>query len=231
MKQRYFDELSRCLKQRGIAPGLARRLVMELGEHADDAAEELREQGISEDEAYRRVLERFGAPKEFARALAADYQRRSFSGRHPLLSFGLGPVAAMVALLIAPIVLGSLLGPDTAAAPLPWTDIPIQRAYAFAATFLNVVTPFIASIYFAIIGTKGRHHPLWTGLSCGLLSLIGLLLNVNIAYSPSPDLLHSSAYSLGLGLSSHIPSVNLIAALLPLCVFFLYAFHKKFVEK
>jgi hypothetical protein len=123
---RYLDRL--LAELRGSAADV-RRVLAEAEEHLRDAAREGVEEGLTEEEAQRRAVERFGPPRAVA---------RRFDGVFPLgevvraLAWALVPLAAvgLVAVGVSGAiseVFGRLFGPAFVSGDLPWVRYPPQR--------------------------------------------------------------------------------------------------------
>ncbi len=100
------DVLRAELEQRGLPPAYIERLLGELDDHYNDLLEErsssmgaARKLDFEADD----LQERLGEPTQLAIFAAEQYRARSFWGRHPIVTFVLGPLPL---LLISWIVTG-----------------------------------------------------------------------------------------------------------------------------
>jgi hypothetical protein len=99
-----LDELRRQLEQRGLPPAYIERLVGELDDHYTDLLEERSSSmGAARklDFEADALQERLGEPTQLAIFAAEQYRARSFWGRHPAVTFLLGPLPLLVACWIA----------------------------------------------------------------------------------------------------------------------------------
>src|SRR5262245_40556290 len=90
------DRLIVALRRQGLPTSYIDRLVEELSEHLTDLFTE--EPSM---DAQRDVEDRLGTPEQLAAAAKAEFQRRTFAGRHPVLTFLAGPTAVMLGTLVA----------------------------------------------------------------------------------------------------------------------------------
>ena len=98
------------LEQRGLPPAYIERLLGELDDHYNDLLEErsssmgaARKLDFEADDLQKRL----GEPTQLAIFAAEQYRARSFWGRHPTVTFLLGPLPL---LLISWIITGFLSG-------------------------------------------------------------------------------------------------------------------------
>jgi hypothetical protein len=123
---RYLDRL---LAELRGSPADVRRVLAEAEEHLRDAARDGVAEGLTESEAERRAVERFGPPRSVA---------RRFDGVFPLgesvraLAWALAPLAAVGLIAVGVSgaiseVLGRLFGPAFVSGDLPWVRYTPQR--------------------------------------------------------------------------------------------------------
>jgi hypothetical protein len=89
--QHWRDRLLAELHRQGLPSSYVSRLVEELTEHANDLFRE----NPSMD-AETNVDARLGTPEQVAAVAKAEFGRRTFAGRHPVWTFLVGPVFAVV---------------------------------------------------------------------------------------------------------------------------------------
>lgn len=197
------------LIRRGLPADYARRTAGELDDHRADLLADLRTNRAEDPEGV--ADERLGATRKLARKIAADYQRRSWFGRWPLLSFLLAPPALLIACWAA------LIGGVAAlSALLHWLDGPgmpaeytagrnLESAWGFYYTAI-VVFSFLVPVAlawwygrFALFGAQSRVYLLVACLSFGLMN--GL-----VYHSVWPDPENAQRAVNGFGLMLGYPS-------------------------
>jgi hypothetical protein len=103
------DELRSELARRGLPRAYIERLVAELDDHLTDLLEErstsmgaARKLQFERDEVEQEDLEkRLGEPAQLAIFAAEQYHARTFWGRHPLVTYLLGPLPLLVTCFLA----------------------------------------------------------------------------------------------------------------------------------
>jgi hypothetical protein len=97
-RQPWASQLRNDLRRQGLPTLYIDRLVEELADHAADLCED---QNMEVQEAYNRV----GATSELAVAARTEFDRWTFAGRHPVLTFVLGPVILAPVTFVACVLL------------------------------------------------------------------------------------------------------------------------------
>jgi hypothetical protein len=89
--QPLFDRLRMELAHRGLPHAYVKRIVQELEDHEEDIREE---QAASDRSALKEVASRhrLGDPVQLAEAIAAEFRKGTFVGRHPVLAYLAAPV-------------------------------------------------------------------------------------------------------------------------------------------
>ncbi|MDN3355867.1 permease prefix domain 1-containing protein [Actinomadura sp. DC4] len=123
---RYLDRL---LAELRGSPADVRRVLTEAEEHLREAARDGVEEGLTEEEAQRRAVERFGPPRVVARRFdgvlrSGEVVRALAWALAPLAAVGL--IAVGVSGVISE-VLGRLFGPAFVSGDLPWVRYTPQR--------------------------------------------------------------------------------------------------------
>lgn len=223
MSDSYFSKLERCLRRRGVPVAVARRLVGELRDHAQDAAEEEGKRDGGGNHGAR-----FGVPEDFAGILVESYRVNSFAWRHPVISVGIVPLLAAIGLLATPFLLSFCCRFDDGVSRILWmeasmTRMEIMRFLSGYGTVLNTFATVAgaATVYFL---ARRAVCPLrYQAAASAMLSLIGFMLVVKFNMIPplGPDRAFSFAYSVGLGFPSEAPLVNLAAGISPFLLFLL----------
>ena len=91
-----LDTLRFHLTQRGLPPDYVERSVGELADHHADLVAELRAKGQSSDAASSDAAMRLGDTRKLASRIVRDYQRRTWRGRWPLVSYLLLPIPLLL---------------------------------------------------------------------------------------------------------------------------------------
>jgi hypothetical protein len=173
-----LDKLRTHLLRRGLPADYVSRTVQELADHHADLAEaESAENGDRANEAWRRL----GDVEQLGTELARKYHARTFFGRHPLLTFVIAPLPAMIVFWVATFFLGwmavfgvaTLLGNAADGAlttdwsvgtdPLPMWSV-LMAHYAILA-----VPPGIGAWWFCRRARRSGRGLGWAAMSCGLV--------------------------------------------------------------
>lgn len=94
--QQLLERLPEELRQRGLPDAYIARYVAELREHISDLIEE-RKLNMSKDaQTDAEIAARIGTPVTLAKAASVEFTRRSFCGRHPIVTFLIAPVPLAV---------------------------------------------------------------------------------------------------------------------------------------
>jgi hypothetical protein len=93
--QRWRECLIEQLRQQRLPPSYIGRLVEELTDHAAD----LREENASMDP--QETLGSLGTTRDLAVTAGREFRRRTFSSRHPWITFVFGPVAVVPVLFVS----------------------------------------------------------------------------------------------------------------------------------
>src|SRR5262245_35473761 len=169
----WLDELRAQLAQRNLPPVYIERLVAELSDHLSDLLEEQKGMEANTSGA---AIGRIGDPDQVAQAASVAYGRRTFYGRHPVLTFLVLPVLALPLLWFPLLLACEWRGEDlsrVSAAATSLTGLASLRIAWFAVWQLPVV---IAAILWCRLATScGRPWP-WRMLSCAILALLTIFV-------------------------------------------------------
>ncbi len=94
--QLWREQLKESLYRHGLPNEYVLRLVEELSDHATDLFME--EKTMND---HRDFKARLGTPDQLAVVALSEFQRRTFLGRHPMLTFIAGPIVAMIGTFVA----------------------------------------------------------------------------------------------------------------------------------
>ncbi|HEX4145651.1 MAG TPA: hypothetical protein VHY91_19250 [Pirellulales bacterium] len=190
--QRWRDRLFEELHRQGLPSSYVSRLVDELTDHAADL---LRENPSMD--AEQNADARLGTPEHLAAVARAEFGRRTFAGRHPLLTFLVGPIMTVVATLIGTILVlwvsanslfwlvdtvmgGSLsaiepkIGPPSTPSLYHGVDF---RCYSLIMRFF----PFVASTWIFVSLGRQSGQRLWGLAACGLIASIAFVFSAVVS--------------------------------------------------
>jgi hypothetical protein len=166
-----FDSLREQLLRAGIAPRHVRRYIGELRDHFDDLTREEIASGASQSVAKVRARNRLGSDADLADVMLARPELRSLAARHPLMVFGLGPVAMVVAALA--VTLATEIGVlNTISAFVSHPSDAQREIFVFAVGVWNTLATTLAPLAIAtalcIVGLRQRVAPGWifAGIVC-----------------------------------------------------------------
>jgi hypothetical protein len=191
MDSRLWRERLQAELRRQRLPGVyIDRLLDELADHLIDSQTE----NASMDAQY--ALDRLGTSEQLAAVARHEFTRRTFAGRHPLLTFVFGPLACVPVLLVVITVALCLIlsaiavvyEAFTGASQPAWSpEADASFEYWFAMCFNGFIRflPFaVAAWIFCRLGrTSGMHR--WSLVACCVVALIaGLFVSKTVAASP-----------------------------------------------
>lgn len=173
------DQVRQELRRQGLPSDYISRLVEELSDHATDISLE-----NSSMDAEQNVVSRLGSPGQLASFAKAEFQRRTFAGRHPLVTFVAGPVLTMMATLIViclvsfgaccliDAALGGILSAnDDLELPPSSLEMGIMQCFNTSVRFL----PFLFSTWlFVRLGRRAELRT-WSIAACGVIALVAFL--------------------------------------------------------
>jgi hypothetical protein len=191
------DKLESELRRRGLPPAYIARLAAELDDHYSDLVEErssrmgaARKLKFEADDLQAQL----GEPTQLAVFAAEQYHARNFWGRHPLLTFLVGPLPLLVGCWFATgilffamnLVLFAIDFVSTAA--LGWSFSSIQEEnhpfcqavlLATVSWIVIVLPPLVAAWLLCRVARRNGLHWKWPVLGCGLLAIVAAASTVN----------------------------------------------------
>jgi hypothetical protein len=209
MENRLSHEALRSeLSRRGLPPAYIERLVAELDDHFTDLLEErstsmgaARKLQIEQKDLEQHDLEqRLGEPAQLAIFAAEQYHARSFWGRHPLVTYLLGPLPLLVACFFAyglafwavtsvvSFIGTYLLGWTEATFANPANFIGLQAVLlAFLCWYVTVFPPLTAAWLLCRTYRRNALDWRWPVAGCTLLAIVcGMFqTSYNIATEPN----------------------------------------------
>lgn len=183
------------LRRRGLPLAYIERLVAELDDHYSDLVEERSSRmgaarKLQFEEANDHaddVRDRLGEPTQLALFAAEQYHARSFFGRHPWLTFAVGPLPLLfmgwvafglavegIAVLLAGLDYVWAWAARWSWASVPEENHPFAQAVVLALyswTFLVIPSLLTAVVLCRVAAHNGLHWK-WPTLACGMLATI-----------------------------------------------------------
>lgn len=174
------------LVRRGLPAEYARRTAEELEDHRADLMSDLRAAGAADPEGA--AAERLGETGELARRIAADYQRRSWFGRWPLINFLLAPIPILIAAFLIGYLPIAVVGVALEAFTTSRPSVLMQSVLGHAALlWMFVIVPALVAYGWgrvALIKTGNRAYVL--SVSCVLAMFVGASFCAELRPSPIP---------------------------------------------
>lgn len=175
-RPQWRDRLREELRKRNLPPEYAARLIEELADHVTD----LEQENPSMD-AQMLVEEKLGSPESLAEAAAAELAGRTFAGRHPVLTFVVAPIPAVVltlaALLTVCLACKSVLTPLEPLNPNPPTAF---EWLADGIVFVQRFAPFALTAWFFLAMARRAGRPVWGLTACTLVALFAFTFRTGV---------------------------------------------------
>jgi hypothetical protein len=224
-KSSWLDEVARALRRQRLPQNYIRRFTDELADHFDDFSHAQEKFGM---DAENHTL-RLGAPDEIARRAAHELRRRTYAGRHPVVTFVAAPLPTAALLLVGlcvPFLLILTVVPeDYAAGDFPGWAAVFMQTVVWAMKFV----PFIAgAILFCRLAKRALRGARWSFVACALVAMLAgsfaVTLTLPTSGAGSGSLMMGFALPIGF---AHWPapfgSMQWLQALAPLAVWLVYA--------
>ncbi len=196
------DALRTELERRGLPPAYIERLLGELDDHYTDLLEE---RSSSMGAARKLDFEagdlqkQLGEPTQLAIFAAEQYRARSFWGRHPVMTFVLGPLPLLLVSWIFTATMIVWIGMGLNYVCEHWFEIEqdkivyadhlwVQAAFMVAFTWFIVVFPPVTVA--AMLCRTARRNAVewrWPIISCTLISLVAGLMAVSYHLALQPN--------------------------------------------
>lgn len=222
------DELQSELKRRGLPRAYVARLLAELDDHYTDLVEErnsrmgaARKLNLESDDAQQRL----GEPTQLAIFAAEQYRERSFFGRHPVLTFLVGPLPLLWLGLTICGILFFAIGLLMQGFDMVWTHLfkwsflsipeenhPFVQAMILAVmSWAALVVPsLLAAWVLCRVAARNALDWKWPVLGCGILSAAAGISWVSYRIKTIDQV---GTFMVGLQLNSSISSM--LATFLP----------------
>jgi hypothetical protein len=180
-----LDRLRGDLRRRGLPHEYVERVVGELDDHKADLEEEGRRQGLAPENAGASAADRLGPPSRLADAVVEHFRRRSFLGRHPILTFLVAPaVLTLLAWAVCDAVVAPLcfaLGATVASPTTLGAINGLCRALRLACWFVPPAA--ITVVAGRLARTTGRGRA-WQVLACVSVTVLGAFVRSELTVLP-----------------------------------------------
>ncbi|MFO1093385.1 MAG: hypothetical protein U0992_08750 [Planctomycetaceae bacterium] len=164
--------------------------------------------------------ERLGTPSELAAQARTEFDRRTFAGRHPVLTFGVAPIFAVMGTLIATLLFAWLVAwlacmttPQLREEKIPPTAL--QMTVIHGVTWFVRVVPFV--IMAAVFARMGRriHQPRCVLLASAVITFLafGFFLDIRTA---TPEVQGQLIFGLAIG--KNLGLAQCLQAVVPLAI-------------
>jgi hypothetical protein len=209
---------ARRLLFRGVAARYIHKALRELADHREDLTTEGLEQGLTLAEAQLLAARKLGNPETLADAFVKQMQDSTWVGRHPLVSFCVLPLAAVVAWWAAFVVVagwgtGALQWSANRTLPQPNWQL-LQDAVEWCPIAAAAVLPFL----FCWVARRSFRGFKWAFVACGILSLHS---GFQFARLKLPEAGRHADFVVGYRIPPSLPE-NVSGLALPLLVFALF---------
>ncbi len=194
------SRLVEAMRRQGLPTAYVNRLVDELCDHAENILME--NSGM---DAEQIAMDRLGSPEQLAEVARCEFQRRTFAGRHPIVTFVAGPAFVMLGTFVVSVMLvvascwlidtvtGGRLSANDA------TNDPPSALETGVMQMLNVVVrfvPFAASAWLYVRLGKRSGRRGWGVVACGLVAVVAVCFVSTV----NPQTVESKAtWCLGIG--------------------------------
>jgi len=163
------------LSEIGCPAWRAGQIVREISEHREDLKRDALEEGMTVEAADAHAEENLGDVEKLVRQFAAVLRRRSWWGRHPILTFCVLPPIAILAWFFGIIVLVAwvtdLFGMAETFTRKIETDLALSRAIVYSIHYTAVV---LVPALLCWLARRYAHEFNWALAGCALCSLHGL---------------------------------------------------------
>ncbi len=202
MSTQSLDTVRCALHRRGLPNAYIQRVVGELEDHQHDIAGEW----SVTDASTASNADRMGNPDVLANALADRYHDRTFAGRHPIVTFLLAPIPAV--LLAWTALLLVLFG--VVQLYKFWFDHTILTISDMSSVVVGVallmhivgivVPPAAIALFFAWLAYRGGKGMIWSCAATALVAFAALCFHSVLLFPIEPG---TGMYSVGFGFSPH----------------------------
>jgi len=153
-------------------------------------------------EAHSSAEEKLGAPELLASAAKKALTGRTFAGRHPILTFLIGPIP-VVALVWYATVVGCALCKGYVTPMVPATLNPptiFEWILTYGCVYVSRYLPFVLTAWLFARLAKRTGHPTWGLAACGIVAYFAFTFITRVR-PPSEQYNLSVGFSFVLGLA------------------------------
>jgi hypothetical protein len=178
--RQWLDRLETELRRRSLPAGYRARLLEELADHLS----ELEQEKTSMD-AQLLLEERIGTPETVASNARSEYTRRTFAGRHPVLTFGVAPLFAVIGILLSTLLVAwcavwvlAMTTPQLLQETAPPTTF--QWCLVYCVLWFVRLVPFGLSAWLFARAGRRLHRPHWSLLACTIVAALAFVFWMNV---------------------------------------------------
>ena len=229
------------LIQNGFSYKYTDRIINELKEHREDILTEILETGEKPNIAEKKADKRIGDINQLSDNFKEGLKNSSFIGRHSGISFILFPILLFVCSLFFIVFFGEIvvffieLFKDN----IDWSEDPFFSIAFWYYNFFNYSIYLFITIGFCLLCNKLLYKLKWAGITCLIMSVIGLFSNISISKA-IPDPNKYLEYGLSLNVFFSVSSKmffsfdflsNYIRFILPIAFFIIFYISKSLNTK
>ena len=229
MKDLMFASLRLQLERRGMNRTRIERVAGELVAHAEDLEREFIEKGKTPKEARQEAMARLGGADTLCEEIFRKYSRRTFWGKHPVVSFALFPILAMALVLGSVPLVGFVLKHvvlflDSWGFRVNFASLKLLYLNLFSLG--QYALTGLCAYFFLWTAKKYAFEMKWAFLAVVTLAVFGFCLSAKMELFPvlGDKLAAKGTLTYGLGVSfAHWPSPeSLVRFFAPLLFFVLF---------
>lgn len=201
MNTQSLNTVRKTLIRRGLPANYVRRVVGELEDHQLDIAGET----AVTDETTTTDSDRLGDFDQLAATLAERYQARTFAGRHPVVTFLLAPIpavlmawAAMLMVLFGVVQLYEIWFELSGKTISDLSSSVVGMALVMYVAEI-VVPPAVIAMFFSWLAYRGGKGMIWSCAATLLVAFAALCFNSGLAFPVTPG---TGTFFVGFGFSS-----------------------------
>jgi hypothetical protein len=181
----WLDRFAAELQRQHLPARYSARLLEELADHLSEL-----EQETTSMDAQVLLEERIGRPEVIAAEARSEYTRRTFAGRHPVLTFGVAPLFTVIGSLLAALFVAwgavwllAMTTPQLLEEKVPPT--PFQWFMVYCVLWFVRLVPFGLSAWlFTRVGRR-LHRPNWGLLACTIVASLAFVFWMGIRTATS----------------------------------------------
>jgi len=176
----WLDRFAAELRKQRLPAGYSARLLEELADHVSEL-----EQETTSMDAQVLLEERIGSPEAVAAGARSEYVRRTFAGRHPVLTFGIAPLFAAIGSLLAAIFVAwlavwmvAMTTPQLLAEKNPPNTF--QWGVVYSVLWFVRLAPFGLTAWMFARAGRRLQCPHWGFLACAIVATLAFVFWMNV---------------------------------------------------